>query len=46
MLIAFSLHRPIIQDQTAKQLGLDISLLESYSNQIEMLDTQYRMVII
>ena len=36
--------RPIIQEATAKQLGMDVSLLEKYSTDMQMLDTQYRMV--
>ena len=41
----YYLHfRPIIQENTAQQLGMDISLLERYSKNMEMLDTQYRMV--
>ncbi|XP_072018120.1 3'-5' exoribonuclease HELZ2-like isoform X2 [Amphiura filiformis] len=35
--------RPIIQEQTAKQLGLDKSLLEQYYEDVNMLNIQYRM---
>ena len=36
--------RPIIQEPTAKLLGMEISLLERYAAQMTMLQIQYRMV--
>ncbi|XP_030838153.1 helicase with zinc finger domain 2-like [Strongylocentrotus purpuratus] len=35
--------RPIITEPIAKQLGMDISLLEKYKEKAEMLTTQHRM---